>query len=68
MALGGGEASSVPLHVVAVNEAKVKLGFHAQFQPIERCVKGIVRARLSPSSRIGLPPALFSCGRRAVSS
>ena len=37
MAPGGGEASSVAGHVVAVNEAEIELGFRAQLQPDERC-------------------------------
>src|SRR5271157_6272760 len=46
MASGGGEASSVARHVVAVNEAEIELGFWAQLQPIERREKAIVGARL----------------------
>ena len=45
MAPGGGEASSVAGHVVAVNEAEIELGFWAQLQPGERCEIGVVGAR-----------------------
>ena len=37
VAPGGGEASSVAGHVVAVNETEIKFGFRAQIQPGERC-------------------------------
>ena len=45
MAPGGGEASGVAGHVVAVNEAEIELGFRAQLQPGERCEIGVVGAR-----------------------
>jgi hypothetical protein len=51
MAPGGCKPSGVALHVVAVDEAEVKLGFGAQLQPIERCKKSIVDAWLSTPIR-----------------
>src|SRR5690349_3318059 len=45
MAPGGGEASGVSGHVVAVNEAEIEFGFRAQFQPGERCEIGVVGTR-----------------------
>src|SRR5215470_11080467 len=45
MASGGGEASSVAVHVVAMNEAEIELGFRAQLQPGERREIGVVGAR-----------------------
>ena len=45
MTPGGGEASSVASHIVAVNEAEIELGFRVQLQSAKWCKKGIVGAR-----------------------
>src|ERR1700730_13590267 len=44
IAPGGGEASGVASHVVAVNEAEIELGFLAQLQSDEGCEIGVVGA------------------------
>jgi hypothetical protein len=46
MAPGGGEASRVAGHVIAVHEAEIELGFRPQFQLDEWCEIGIVGAQL----------------------
>ena len=67
IALSSGEASGVAGHVVAVNEAKIELGFRAQLQPGERCKIGVVCARFrhrqveelnQPADRPALIPVL----------
>ena len=45
MAPGGGEASSVAGHVIAVNKGEIELGFWAQLQPGERCEIGLIGPR-----------------------
>jgi hypothetical protein len=45
MAPGGGEASSIAGHIIAVNEAEIEFGLRAQLQPGEWCEIGIVGAR-----------------------
>jgi len=42
MAPGGGEASRVAGHVIAVHEAEIELGFRPQLQFDEGCEIGIV--------------------------
>ena len=46
MAPGGGEASSVAGHVVAVNEAEIELGFGVQPKIFERGEVGVIGAIL----------------------
>ena len=45
MAPGGSEASSVAIHIVAMNEAEIELGFRVQLQSAKWCEIVIVSAR-----------------------
>ena len=47
MAPGGAKASSVAIHIVAVNEAEIELGFRVQLQSAKWCEIVIVGARFS---------------------